>query len=344
MKKLQIALVGVGGMARLYRHRYQEAEGAELALVIDANPEFAKAASDALGGIRWSTHFEDCLADDIDMVDISTPNFLHAEQAVRAIEAGKHVTVQKPLAPTVEEAQKIVAAAKKTDKNVGVYMSLFNHAITHDLKKLVDGGYLGQIEGAHCRNAHRGGLHTEPGTWRGDLKKCGGGSLIQLAIHNIDLVQWLLGSPITEVSAYSHNLHCPNIGGDDATAVCCKFANGTLGTIESSYCADQSEMSLYGTKGHFCMIDDYQVLLCLDEEFDGDVIHYHQPHQLISIAIGDSISEFEQDNPHDQSIAFVKAVLQHKPAPVSIETGLRDLKVVKAVYESAKRKEFVTID
>ena len=342
MSILKIAQVGCGGMGRWYRHRYNEVEGARLELVIDTNEEAAKKAAEELN-CRWSTKFEDCLADDIDVVDISTPNFLHADQACAAIEAGKHVIIQKPITPSVEEAERIVAAAKKTDKNVGMYMSKFNSPLAYDLKRLIQEGHMGYIEATNCRNAHRGGLTVPAGTWRGDLKKCGGGSFIQLAIHNIDFVQWLLDDKIKTVMAYSQNTQCPNIGGDDATAAAFQYESGRIGTLSSSYCADRNECAVYGTKGHFLLVDDLHLMLCLDGEFDGEVIHYHEPGKIVELPNYERLDLYHQENPYDQSIAFVKAILEGKPAPVSVETGLYDLKVVKAVYESAATKSMVEV-
>ncbi|MBO5274015.1 MAG: Gfo/Idh/MocA family oxidoreductase, partial [Clostridia bacterium] len=192
MKKLRIAVVGCGGMARFYCKRYTQIEGAELALVIDSNLSAAEKIADSLG-CAFSDRFEDALAPDIDVVDISTPNFLHEFQALSAIDSDKHVILQKPLAPSIAEGEHILAASKRTKRNVGMYMSMFNNPVMYDMKRLIAEGYLGEIEGVHCRNAHRGGLITHPGTWRGDLAKCGGGSFIQLAIHSIDAVQWLIG-------------------------------------------------------------------------------------------------------------------------------------------------------
>ena len=85
MKNLQIAMVGCGGMASNYRHRYTQIDGAKLALVVDANEAVAKEAAQALGNIRWSCDFADALAPEIDMVDISTPNFLHTAGRVQAL-------------------------------------------------------------------------------------------------------------------------------------------------------------------------------------------------------------------------------------------------------------------
>lgn len=335
MKPIRIAVVGCGGMARFYCRRYTQVKNAELALLIDTNEDLLKKMAQDLGGVKWSTEFKDCLAPDIDMVDISTPNFLHADQAVTAIEAGKHVIIQKPLAPSVEEADRILSAANATDKNVGMYMSMFNDPMMLDLKNLIQNGHLGSVVSVHCRNAHRGGLTVPAGTWRGDLKKCGGGSFIQLAIHNIDAVQWLVGSHINSVMAYSHNTLCPNIGGDDATTACCMFENGILGTLESSYAADRSVLSVYGTKGHFVLGGDNCLELQLDEPFCGNEINYSQKGTVTRYPLKDTLALYDVENPHDQSIAFVQAILDGKKAPVSVETGLYDLKIVKAVYQSA---------
>lgn len=336
MKTIRIAVVGCGGMARFYCRRYTQVENAQLALLVDTNEALVKQMAADLGGVRWSTNFEDCLTDDIDMVDISTPNFLHEEQAIAAIEAGKHVIIQKPLAPTVEAAERICEAARRSGKNIGMYMNTFNDPIVRDMKELVESGHLGKVEGIHCRNAHRGGLTVPAGTWRGDLEKCGGGSFIQLAIHNIDAVQYLVGSQIKSVMAYSHNTMCPNIGGDDATVASCMFESGILGTLESSYAADRNVLCVYGTKGHFVFGGKNCLELQLDEPFEGMVIKYNQPGQLVRFPLEDTLDVYNKENPFDQSIAFVKAIQEGKPAPVSLKTGLHDLKVVHAVYRSAK--------
>lgn len=340
--KLQIAVIGCGGMSRFYIPRYTQISGAELALVVDTKENIARAVGTQYN-CRWSTEFSDCLAPEIDMVDISTPNFLHADQAVAAIEAGKHVILQKPITPTVEEAERIFAAAQKTDKNVGMYMNKFNIAAVYDIKRMLDEGLLGRIEGIHCRSAHPGGLHEKPGSWRSNLELCGGGSFLQLAIHTLDLVQFLLGSQIREVMAFSHNTMCPNIGGDDATTVTCQFENGVLGTLESSYCASCEDIQIFGTDGYMRWEAGHGLDLCLQESFSGAEINYTQPGVRAHFPVADGLELYERENKYDQSIAFVQAILEGKPAPVPVEVGVYDLKVVKAVYASAQTGTRITV-
>ncbi|MGE5551763.1 MAG: Gfo/Idh/MocA family protein [Bacteroidota bacterium] len=343
-KTWNIALVGCGGMAANYRHRYTQIPAARLALLIDVIPETAREAAAQLDVAHWSTDFAEALAPGIDIVDISTPNHLHAEQAVAALKAGKHVLLQKPIAPTVAEAEAIVETAKETGLQAGMYMSFFDHPLFYELKKLIEGGFLGRISAVHCRAAHRGGLTMKEGNWRQSAQKTGGGSFIQLAVHPLDMAQWLLDERIVRVAAFSKNMFCPNVGGDDLTAVSCEFAGGILATLTSAYCADQFVLAVYGTKGYFNVLSDTSLIIMMDEPYTGELIRYERPGEAVTLETGLTGRDlFHRDNPYDQHIAFVKAIQAGKPAPIPAEVGLYDLKVVAAVYESARERRFVEI-
>lgn len=344
-KVLNIALVGCGGMAASYRHRYTDIPGARLELLIDANKETAREASAQLSGVTWSTAFEDCLGSDIDIVDISTPNFLHAKQAIAALQAGKHVLLQKPIAPSLEEAEAIVNCAAKCGRMAGMYMSYMDNPLYFDIRKMIEEQMLGVISGIHCRGAHKGGLRMKPNTWRNSLEKTGGGSFIQIALHNVNMIQWLLGSRITNVMAFSKNRMCPSVGGDDVTAAACEFENGVLGTLESAYCADGDILSLYGTNGYVTVIGGRTVELKLEKAFRGNTICYDQPGKPIRLILEtDSFGLFTRDNSFDQHVAFVKAVQRGERPHVPVEAGYYDLKIVKAISESAKAKRMIRVD
>lgn len=342
---MQICLVGCGGMAAHYRHRYTQIPGARLACVVDAHAETAERAAKELGVERFSTDFRDALREDIHIVDISTPNHLHAEQAVAAMRAGKHVLLQKPIAPHVEEAAAIIAAARETGRQAGVYMSMRDNPVYHDIKQMIREGRFGAVSAVHCRGAHTGGLSLQPGSWRNSKDKTGGGSFIQLASHHIHILQWLLDSPIVRVAAFSTNLMCPNLEGDDSTAAICQFADGTLGTLESSYCTEAKWLlAVYGSHGFVRVTDDFQVELKLDRPFAGEHIRYASAGRVATLPTELSFDSLKSGrNPHDQHIAFVEAMLAGKPAPVPAETALYDLQVVKAVYRAAEERRFVDV-
>jgi len=336
IKCINVALIGCGGFAENYRHIYTEIPEAKLVLLVDESEETARRASEACGGVAWSTDFNDCLSSDVHFVDISTPNFLHREQACAALKAGKHVLLQKPLASSLEDALKIAEIASSSGKIAGMYMFLFDNPLFHDIKKLIKEGKLGTISGVGCRSAHRGGLSAVRGGWRSSAKMTGGGSFIQLAIHYVNMVQWLMDSKVESVMAYSHNLMCPNIGGDDVSVVACEFDSGALGTISSAYCAQGDELSIFGSKGYLRVDDSKHITLCLDEPFCGNVLTYNTGGRRETISLPQcSMTLFDSTNPFDQHVAFIKSLLSGSPAPVPIDIGLYDMMIVDAVHRSS---------
>ena len=338
----RIALVGCGGMATHYRHRYQQIARASLALLVDVDPDAARDAAAQLGVEHWSTEIEDALTPGIDIVDISTPNHLHAAQAIAAVEAGKHVLLQKPLAPTVEDAEAIIAASRRTGRQAGIYMSMFDNPLYYDLKALISSGALGRISAVHCRGAHPGGLNMSAGNWRQSAEKTGGGSFIQLAVHPINMAQWLLDDRIARVAAFSGNLMCPRIGGDDVTSAACEFGSGIQGTLSSAYCAYPFILAVYGSTGYLSVTSDTRLEIRLERAYEGAMIRYTRPGETLHLHFDeDSDALHQRDNPHDQHIAFVRAMQEGRPAPIPAEAGLHDLKVVAAVYQSAKERRFV---
>jgi len=341
---MNIAIVGCGGFANQYRHIYTQVEGAKLVLMIDPNKRMARTAAAKLGVPRTSTAFEDCLADDIDMIDISTPNFLHLPQALQAIEAGKHVIIQKPLTPTVADGQKLIDAAKKSSKNIGMFMNMRSNPLIDNIKDIIKSGAIGKVSSTFSRGAHTGGLRMKENNWRNSTEKTGGGALIQLGLHHINLVQWLLDEKIVSVMAYSKNLMCPNVAGDDVTNAIFEYESGIMGTVESAYCATGGELVINGSEGRIELFPR-QLRLRLNRPYKGTFFNYTAPKKERTIPLHfTGRFMFSTDNPAEQHVHFVKACLEGKPVPVPIADGLYDLKVVDAIYRSAKEQKMVFVE
>lgn len=337
--KLQIALIGCGGMASLIRERYLHDDNGELALLVDANEEIAKDASQQMGGIPWSTDFEQALSPKIDVVDISTPNFLHAPQAIAALRAGKHVLVQKPLATTVEECEAIAEAAAQTKKTAGMYMSYFDNPIYYEIKDIIQKGLLGEVVSIRCRGAHIGGLHADANSWRSKREKVGGGSFIQLALHPMNMSQWLIDATIDEVFAYSENLHCPNIDGDDITIVTCRYDNGVYGVLDSGYSSPEYSLEVYGTGGFIAFYNNNEIRMKTSGPYHGQYLHTAGDGKTMQ-ATFDFLTPSSvalPKNPFNQHALFLQAVAKGEPAPIPVSIGCRDLKIVRAVHQSAKK-------
>jgi predicted dehydrogenase len=336
---MRVALVGAGGMAGHYRAVYARLPGVQWVLAVDVN-EKELAACRAIGVQRTSSNFSDALAADIDMVDISTPNHLHEQQAVAALQAGKHVLLQKPMANTLAAADHILAAAAKAKGRLGMYMSAYNNPLVWEVKRLIDAGRLGKIQSVRARDAHRGGLRAQASAanWRGDRNQTGGGSFIQLSIHAINLMQWWLATTVTEVFAYSANQHCPNIGGDDVTTAVAKLNNGLLAVFESGWASDGMTREIYGTKGRINLREDDRFLdVILDEPYRGELIDASVAGTMATVARPAETDGFDNvNNPLNQQRMFIESLSAGRPPLNGGEIGRRDLAVVMAAYESAR--------
>jgi predicted dehydrogenase len=198
--KLNIAFVGCGGMAAHYLPVYRDLAWVRVACCVDVDPSAAARAAETSGSIP-ATDFRAALAPEIDAVIISTPNSQHRPQAIAAIEAGKHVLLQKPVAANLADAEAIAEAAQRSTRTVGLYMSSFDQPLMHDLREMVAQAWLGDVVHCYARLMHTGGMMWSQEalrgirTWRGSVAETGGGCFIQLAVHYIHSFN---GSPARE--------------------------------------------------------------------------------------------------------------------------------------------------
>ncbi|MBN8883897.1 MAG: Gfo/Idh/MocA family oxidoreductase [Salana multivorans] len=284
---LRVALVGAGFMGRAHSHAWRTAGSffdlprrPELAVLVGRDRERADALGAGFGWRKVSTDWRDVVArDDVDVVDICTPGDLHAEIAVAALEAGKHVLCEKPLANSVVEAETMTAAAEAAARRSGtVAMCGFSYRRTPALalaRELLAAGALGEVR--HVRAQYLQDWLVDPDapmTWRLDAAKAGSGTLGDIGAHSIDTAQWLLGSPIRDVSAVLRTFvptrptltEQVGLGGrgrvegereavtvDDAAAFTARFATGALGVFEATRMAtgrrNANRIEINGTLG-----------------------------------------------------------------------------------------------
>ncbi len=255
-KQLRIALIGTGFMGRTHSNGYRRVPNffPELAyepvlqVVCSRNEAKVKAFAEQWGYASYETDWRKVLQrDDVDAVDICTPNDMHAEIAIAAAEAGKMVLCEKPLARTVAEGLKMVEAIEKAGVKNTVWYNYRRIPAVMLAKQIIDSGKLGKIY--HYRanflqdwtineNLTQGG-----GNWRMDVDSAGSGVTGDLLAHCIDTAMWLNGS-IKDVSAVTETfvkerIHektgkMEKVGIDDACIFHCHFENGSLGLFESS--------------------------------------------------------------------------------------------------------------
>ena len=195
-KKLKIGIIGAGGIV-MWSHLpgYANMDNVEIVAICDIKIEKAKAMAEKYNIPQIFENYKDLLAlPELDAVDICTPNYLHSIIAVEALERGLHVFCEKPDAVSVSEVEKMQAAAEKSGKVLMVMRNNRYMPISSFTKKYIADGNMGEIYAARCGWQRRRGIPGKGG-WFTTKEQSGGGPLIDLGVHMIDLTMWLMGSP-----------------------------------------------------------------------------------------------------------------------------------------------------
>lgn len=242
-RRYRVAIVGCGRVARFHIRALRHCPAFVPVLLYDIDPERAQKLAAETPGLRIARHLEDLLENpSVDVVAICTPPATHAEIAVRAASAGKALYIEKPLALNRLEAETIVSAVHQAGVPATVGYNLRSHRLVMKARQLLDRRELGHVELA--RTIWTTGPHASPleVPWR-QRRATGGGGLIEIATHHIDLWYYLLGSWPVELSAISHS----GAFEDQTLILQGRLQNGTLvSTTISLWTAETNEIELYG--------------------------------------------------------------------------------------------------
>lgn len=273
MKKLNIGLIGYGGIGRVHAMAYRAipfhygltADTVNLVGVATSRAETAAQAAREIGCDFWTADYRDLLArDDIDIVDICVPNHMHEEIVIAAAEAGKHIYCEKPLSMGVEDGRRIVAAVEQAGvKSQLTFNFRFYPAITR-ARQLMDEGFVGRVFSFRGRYFRASYIDSnKPLSWRLQKEISGGGALADLGSHVLDVLYYLLGD-FGSVQATLDTLikERPVAAGaaekgivdvDDIALMQLRMADGTLGQVEISRMGtgvtNDLQFEIYGDKG-----------------------------------------------------------------------------------------------
>ncbi|WP_223691357.1 Gfo/Idh/MocA family protein [Leifsonia poae] len=341
----RIGVIGLGTIATEHLKAYQRCADAEVVAVCDLDRDRAEAARTRFGVEHSCGTAAELLADpDIDAVSVCVPNDQHAPIALAALAAGKHVLVEKPMAITVADAEALVAASRESGKvlQVGYVRRFSPNALL--LKRFIDAGDLGEIYLAKASLLRAAG---NPGGWFSDRSVSGGGPLIDLGVHLIDLCWWLMGAPravTVSGSTFSrlgarHNIDRPSryraatanppaTTVEDYAGAHVRFANGAALFVDTSYSLhgrDETSVRLYGDRGGA----ELEPELTLITEQNDTVLHVHP--QLES-------TTFDLDTAFANEVAHFVAAARGEAAPeATAEHGLELTRILAAIYESAQQ-------
>jgi len=267
-KKFRIALIGCGGIAQTHLGALKQFDDVEVVAGVDIIPARLKTMEEKWGVVKlykdWKTMLKEVQPD---AVDICTPNGVHAQPAIDAAAAGCHVIVEKPMAMNPAECQKMIDTAKKSKVKLSVGFQYRYHSNSQFLKRAVDEGQLGDIMFARCQALRRRGIPN----WGvfGQKKLQGGGPMIDIGVHVIEMAHYVMGSPKpvactgntwtfmgnkpSKIASQWPNWDHKTYTVEDLAIGHVRFENGAILHIEASFCnhieKDLWNFELMGTKG-----------------------------------------------------------------------------------------------
>jgi len=333
-KDLRVALVGVGAAAQVnHIPALKRTEGVELVALVDRDPEKAGRVAAKFGVPHVHERLDDMLADEsIDAVDICTPNYLHAPVGIAALEAGKDVLCERPLARSASEARNMTAAAKKSGR---MLMCCVQHRFRSDavlLKKFVEKGDLGEIFFAKA-GWLRQRTEWDSDQWRGEKRESGGGVVLDLGFQMLDLSLWMLGSPKVEsVTASVHRSKKGEV--EDSATAFFRLGGGATLTLELTWGLlmekDFSYVNLFGSGGA-ALLNPFRV-------------HKGMHGTLVNVTPTLETSRNQYKQSIEAQIEHFVAALRKKEKPMGLAAEILPvMELMDAVYRSAEKGEEVRI-
>lgn len=302
MNQIGVGIIGCGTILPVHLDNILAFEETKLISICDINKSLAqKVAKKA--GCDWTTDYKEVLMDEsISVVHILTPHYLHTPMAIEALNNGKHVVLEKPVAISRTQLEALRLAASTKDLTVGVTLQNRFNPTTVKMKEVADSGILGSLiatKGILTWNRQK--TYYTDSNWRGKRATEGGGLLINQCIHTLDLMEYI-GGPIESVRANVNNFAHPEIEVEDIAMVSLGYKNGAIGTFfgTNNY-GDNSalEMGFVFEKGRL-ELRDRQVTLITEDKVEvlvadiaknGAKSYWGVSHQLIIRDIYDSIIE-----------------------------------------------------
>ncbi|MCS0790796.1 Gfo/Idh/MocA family oxidoreductase [Cytobacillus firmus] len=332
---INFAIVGCGHIAKKHVEAIHNAEGARFVAVCDTDPKKVAEFTEAYG-VEGYTQLSELLKNpDIDVVNICTPSGYHAPIAVEAANAKKHIVVEKPIALTLEDTDAIINACKENQVKLSVVHPNRFRPVMMELKKVMDEKRLGKLSHANATvRWNRNQEYYNQAAWRG-TKSLDGGVLMNQAIHNLDLVLWLMGDVEEVFSMEATRLR--NIESEDVSTGVIRFKNGALGVIEAAttiYPSNLEEtISVFGETGTIKIGGKTASLV---EHWNVKEMPEDEVEKIIQTVKQDPIGK-----PGHQCIIedMVQAIKENREPVVTGLDGRKALELVLALYESARTNQ-----
>ncbi|MDP4118230.1 MAG: Gfo/Idh/MocA family oxidoreductase [Bacillota bacterium] len=353
MDKVRIALIGAGNIGKCHLERYKKDTRFEVAAICDFNELTLNETADIYGIEKRYTDIDEMLSSEkLDAADVCVWNCNHAKCSIKALNAGLHVFCEKPMAYSVAEAEAMKEAAEKNNRilMIGFVMRFSNESTI--AKDFIDNGYLGEIYYSKATYLRR---HGNPCGWFSDKSRSGGGPVLDLGVHVIDHTRYLMGNP-KPVSVYATTFdklknrpHIKTKSGwmpkgattqdlcdvEDMATALIRYDNGAVTLLETSFSLNTQpsiQKEIYGTKGGMSLEGGLKIYSEMN-----DYLVDITPVDLNLLING--TEPFEAEIKH-----FGDCVLSGTKCMANADDGIVVMKILEAIYKSAKTGHEVIID
>ncbi|HMN49473.1 MAG TPA: Gfo/Idh/MocA family oxidoreductase [Ignavibacteriaceae bacterium] len=333
MEKTKIGIIGLGGVAQLvHLPNLIKLPNVEVSAVAEINRNRLQTIADKFNIKQKFLSYSDLLENgNVDAVIIATPTSTHKDIAIDCLQAGKDVLVEKPLARTYQEAKQVYEAAKKSKRKLMVGMNLRYRPDSMLLRSLINSNEIGEPFYIKCGWIRK---QSSSEKWFTKKEESGGGVIIDLGIHLLDLSLWLLGYPdITSVATTNFYHYTKSV--EDTSISCIKCKNSAVINLEVSWSLpiekDHFYFDVFGTKGSFSS-NPFRLF----KRIENDYIN-------LTPTIAESPSNLFKKSYLNELKSFVGAIQGLNPVFSSGEEAVHRMQVIEAMYESANKKHEIKL-
>lgn len=342
MKKLGVAILGTGAIARTHINGYKHfSDRCEIRALCDVFPEKAKTLVRELrlGADVYANYKEMLLRDDIDIVSICLPPGMHAQSAIDLMNSGKHVLVEKPMAPSLEECDAMIAASRQNGVLLSpVAQNRFKTPMMR-VKKLLDDGVAGKVLHAMVNSLWWRGQNYYDIWWRGTWEKECGGCTTSHAVHHLDLMQWMIGMP-KEVCAVISNVGHDNSECEDLTVAILSYPGMMAQMTASIVTHDEAQELIFQTERARISIPwNMKASRSLENGFPEEDIETEQELENYYR----SLPELELEGHPAQIGNFLDSLEGKGELLIDGQQGRNTMELIMAIYKSSVTKSSVIL-
>lgn len=334
---VRVGVVGLG-MGHVHLQHYMKCSNAKVQAICDQNEQLLKKCTGEFSVPQAFSNFDEFIQKaEIDAVSLVVPNFLHKPMTLAALDKGWHVMCEKPMAMSTAEAVEMREKVRATGRKFMIHFNQRFRAEHQFFKSIIESGKLGDVYYASAGWRRMRGM-PRFGGWFGQKKMSGGGPLIDLGVHMLDLTRWLIGSPkavTVSASTFAHigqslaKVQNKEFDVEDLASALIRFDNGSTLALEVSWALNFEErekvyMELSGTKGGLSSVTyDYKdKQVCIFREENGAMV------KTVPIMYPPSMETAQEH--------FINCILEDKEPVSSATDGVEIMRLLDAIYESAR--------